>query len=619
MPIDFPYLQALKDYFYPPIPEPVPVQPPVSVQPEEEIKTQYSVWVMGGMAIAAIVATIGLNFFYRTTSREEMFKACRLGNGDAVDKLLKRGFDPNTRNSYDQSPLEIAIEQSHSRIIALLIPKVDLNAPNKAGECPLHHAAKKGDTDLITLLVEKGARITVLDKLGKTPLQHAIENTRSAAITVLLMYNAKAPISADYANSLFEIAGNTGNKEILPLLVDKIDVKKVNALGETPLHFAAKCEDEEIAKKFIEKGANVNAVTKKKETPLYYAVVNNKAEAAKTLLSKGADEGLVPGGIRLLDIAIDARSEDVFPLLLKKEDVTKKTSFDETLLHFVAEKGTSKMIKTMVDDMGASVNATTVGKKTPLHFATVAGNADGVAALLQHKADPDLATDKGFSPLHVACQKGHTKIITALLDAGANPNVLAGVGSIKFTPLYFAVKGNNPEVVKALLQHKIMNQKKAVNPNIEPGVNESPLHIARKNGAIEIMVALLEAGANPNALAGIGSEISTSLLSFAVQGNYTKAVHVLLLNMTTAEGITPLHMACRDYVTFKDQAAKADAQTEIDKARTQMNKSIEFIKLLLAAKADINAQGRVEQFEYTPLEYANNDPEIKELLFQVAK
>ena len=48
---------------------------------------------------------------------------------------------------------------------------MDVNARDQLGMTPLHHAAKRGEDQMILLLLKRGAIIDSIDSAGKTPLQ----------------------------------------------------------------------------------------------------------------------------------------------------------------------------------------------------------------------------------------------------------------------------------------------------------------------------------------------------------------------------------------------------------------------------------------------------------------
>jgi ankyrin repeat protein len=55
-----------------------------------------------------------------------------------------------------------------------------------------------------------------------------------------------------------------------------VDVKAINRIGDTPLHWAARYGYLDVVKYLVEKGADVKAVNKDGDNPLHLAVKNYK-------------------------------------------------------------------------------------------------------------------------------------------------------------------------------------------------------------------------------------------------------------------------------------------------------------------------------------------------------
>jgi ankyrin repeat protein len=84
---------------------------------------------------------------------------------------------------------------------------------------------------------------------------------------------------------------------------------------------------------------------------------------------------------------------------------------------------------------------------TPLVDAVAKGDADSVRRILASGADPnELAPMGGNSPLGSAHS---TEIVNLLLDAGADPNLQDGMD---FTPLMVAAMNGDFDVVKLLVE-----------------------------------------------------------------------------------------------------------------------------------------------------------------------
>jgi ankyrin repeat protein len=110
-------------------------------------------------------------------------------------------------------------------------------------------------------------------------------------------------------------------------------------------------------------------------------------------------------------------------------------------LHFAARQGSAGSVRALVE-AGADVNQVSpADKASPLLIATVNGQFDIAAYLLEKGANPDLATDAGATPLYAAInvhwapksfypqprahlqqKASYLELVKALLDRGADPN-----------------------------------------------------------------------------------------------------------------------------------------------------------------------------------------------------
>ena len=126
-----------------------------------------------------------------------------------------------------------------------------------------------------------------------------------------------------------------------------------------------------------------------------------------------------------LSIAVKAGLLDIAKLLVKNgAEVNQANNDNETLLHWAAIRGHSKVVELLLQQEDIKVNATdkTTGS-TPLHIAAGNSHLNIVELLVKHKQIHLNATDKyGRTPLHIAAQNGHLEVAELLLKNGANIN-----------------------------------------------------------------------------------------------------------------------------------------------------------------------------------------------------
>jgi len=118
-------------------------------------------------------------------------------------------------------------------------------------------------------------------------------------------------------------------------------------------------------------------------------------------------------------------------LILSGANVNHKDGFGKTPLHYASRAGEIKTVKLLVEN-GAIIDVQTPAGVTALNHT---GAPQVIEFLLSEGADPNLADKKGNSPLHKYWRE--TQPIKLLLDKGAKINAQNKEGS---APLHYVVK-----------------------------------------------------------------------------------------------------------------------------------------------------------------------------------
>ena len=143
----------------------------------------------------------------------------------------------------------------------------------------------------------------------------------------------------------------------------------------------------------------------------------DRAELVTLLLARGADASLASSVVDLNALTAPGEATtrrngrsagESAPAARRVPGLTRPYRYNEliaaqgglTALHFAARQGSARSVAALVDG-GVDVNLPSPGDKaTPLIIAIINGHFDIAAYLLEHGADPNLASDAGVTPLY---------------------------------------------------------------------------------------------------------------------------------------------------------------------------------------------------------------------------
>nr|XP_048700979.1 ankyrin repeat domain-containing protein 6 isoform X4 [Caretta caretta] len=126
------------------------------------------------------------------------------------------------------------------------------------------------------------------------------------------------------------------------------------------------------------------------------------------------------------------------------------------------------------------------GDQTALHRATVVGNTDVIATLIQEGCALDRQDKAGNTPLHLACQNSHSQSTRVLLLGGSQADLKNNAGD---TCLHVAARYNHLPIIRVLLSAFC-----SVHEKNQTG--DTALHVAAALNHKKVVKLLLEAGAD---------------------------------------------------------------------------------------------------------------------------
>ena len=183
-------------------------------------------------------------------SYEEFFAAIQRDDASVVERLLHRGFDPNTVDAKGNPGLSAALQADSLRVAAALIRSsvTDVNLRNAHKETPLMFAALRGLPDMARALVARDADI---NHPGWTPLHYAASGTSNyqpEIIALLLEHSAYIDAASPNGTTPLMMAAQYGTSESVTLLLrEGADPSLRNQLRLSAVDFALRAERKDIA------------------------------------------------------------------------------------------------------------------------------------------------------------------------------------------------------------------------------------------------------------------------------------------------------------------------------------------------------------------------------------
>jgi len=382
-----------------------------------------------------------------------LFLACTNGDAAIIGELLKGGADANAANENGTTALMTAAASGSADAVRVLLDHgADVKAKEKAhGQTALMFAAALDRTAVVKLLIEHGSEIDAItpaktvervrfDQDGNivdTPAgggrgarggrgggrglsaQEADKADEAADAAAAVDAHKKALETAqDELNALSHALGFQSAEMRLAkprAVAGDVAARAPRRVGPefsggmTALLYAAREGHMDSVRALVEGHANINVQSADKFSPLLEAITNAHFDVAMYLLDHGADPNLAAvSGMAPLFAAVDSQwaPHVWFPQPATDQE---KTSY-LTLMKALLDKGanvnaqTSERIwfrsftndYTWVDTSGA----------TAFWRAAQSSDTNAMHLLVEHGADPKLATKAGDTPLHAAAGIG---------------------------------------------------------------------------------------------------------------------------------------------------------------------------------------------------------------------
>lgn len=466
-------------------------------------------------------------------------------------------------------PLHLALVGRHESIAQMLVQHAcDLNAVEAAGQggnALLHKALARRDEFAAGFLIKHGAQLNLANALQQTPLHIAVLEQLPAIVDLLLQSDVNVNAQAvDGSTPLhLAVAKDSGTIVLQLVAVPSLQFDVPDRQSRTPLWLALMQRKEQLAKMFVQKGANVNATDNQKNTLLHRAVAAENLFAAVFLIEAGCD-------------------------------VTPKNTDGMAPLHLAAQAGLTKIVGQMIE-RGAAINAQNMRQQTPLHIAIEQKHVETINRLLVEPAiDLTIRDEHEHTALGLCLAGGLYSVAPRLVERGADVEARNGKQQ---TLLHQAIMRRDAEAVRFLLDHGCTADSRTAEGDV-------PLKLAIDCRLPAVVEMLCRKGVDINAVDTAGNPPIWNALTLKQDDIAVILVRYKCdINSVDADGDTLLHRAIKaadeaSCIFLIGNGADVNAVNRRDGNRSAIHYAAlqglnSVVKLLLQRNAIVNARDAV--------------------------
>ncbi|XP_038073028.1 poly [ADP-ribose] polymerase tankyrase-like [Patiria miniata] len=504
--------------------------------------------------------------------RTSLMLACMNGHYPVATLLLRKGADPNAKDSSGNTAVHYAAAYGWWHCLKLLLKAGgDPNILTDWKVPPLGLAYLKGHFGCVDLLLkEPGVDVNFRDENGATLLLITCAQSMSETTTEQLEYLIKAgadvqAVDINGRNALHFIAilNQQSNRwsspdplrltlEVVALLIDKgCDPAHRDKEGKTPLSIALQNGHFEYVWEFLVKAAVVPLdADLSGDNPLHY-IAKNCSQSRASIIQLLAS---VAKAVKLDEACKMKDRQGCTPFLRCIVDNRGRSSSEDVTAIFAALAEISDIDARV--DRGSDTAPHDFAGSCALHFLATKAPSDIWSKIIGMKPALDVLNADGKTPLIMAIDAKQTQNVHTLLSEGADPNAS---DEFQHFALLRAICNELPDIIPDLIA-KGANIHGSLFKNKQPGImHYIPAYIKNLDAKLRTAKELVAAGASlsavddenrtvlHNAVNAIESHVTTEFLEFLLD-------HKLDVFAVDNFGRLPVHYAIYKYNPFGENS-----------------------------------------------------------------
>ncbi|MEE6512485.1 hypothetical protein FKM82_019531 [Ascaphus truei] len=217
--------------------------------------------------------------------------ACRRGDIECLQELVEEcQARQDIPDSNGETVYHYAAQQNNPRVIEILrsVPSVGVNLLSSHGETALHVACRMGKAESALALLRCHALCDIIGKDGY-PIHTAMKYSQRGCAEAILDVAASQARAKDLRHGATPLHWAKTAEMALLMIERGCDVNSLSKTSDTPLHIMVKRDRFDCAMALLTNGADPNARGEHGNTPLHLAMKKDHLELIKGLMVFGAD------------------------------------------------------------------------------------------------------------------------------------------------------------------------------------------------------------------------------------------------------------------------------------------------------------------------------------------
>ncbi|XP_062238260.1 ankyrin repeat and SOCS box protein 15b isoform X1 [Platichthys flesus] len=405
-------------------------------------------------------------------------------------------MDDLEREGINEELIQFAIRESVQDAVRLpCSAQTHRKDPNSEDFVKIMAAIYKGDVCALQELSGCVSAFRVSDSRARLPLHVAAVQPQPEilqAVLQVLVTSTELTLEqqtqdGDTALTLAVEAGLVDNVRML--LQHGASPHSTNSRNESPLLIAVRERSYDMALSLIMGGAYVEQVCLTRCTAIHEAAKVGCPAIVALLLRHGAKvTGRDGHGVTPLGVAAEYGNTEALDLLIQNGTRAQTLSRNPLCAQYLKTP-----MYCPCPPLGGDVNAQASNGDTVLYDASGSGNLDCIKLLLQHGANPNVASYACQLPIHRAAYEGHTLALRTLIPITTKRAIrLSGQ-----SPVHSAADGGQVECLELLIQRGY-DVSALLHTHISENygdLRKTPLYFAVSNGDMTCAEMLLAAGA----------------------------------------------------------------------------------------------------------------------------